>query len=82
MFTLFPIHDSFVGRLRDRLADLNELISNYTPNPVLVIINANPTDDLGIPTDAYGMLPLQFPVVCELNALDLIAVVCICSCRE
>ena len=35
-------------------ADLNELISNYTPNPVLVIINANPTDDLGIPTDAYG----------------------------
>ncbi len=26
---------------------------------MLVIINANPTDDLGIPTDAYGMLSLS-----------------------
>jgi 26S proteasome regulatory subunit N8 len=33
--------------------ELNEVIRNYTPNPVLVIINANPTDDLGIPTEAY-----------------------------
>jgi hypothetical protein len=50
----------FHHRHYPRLSDLNELISNYTPNPVLVIINANPTDDLGIPTDAYGMYPLEF----------------------
>ena len=36
-----------------RHSEINEVIKNYTPNPVLVIIDANPTDELGIPTEAY-----------------------------
>ena len=31
---------------------INELIKNYNPNPVLVIVDAKPKD-VGLPTDAY-----------------------------
>lgn len=33
--------------------EINELFRRSTPNPVLVIIDVNPKDDLEIPTDAY-----------------------------
>ena len=38
-----------------RAADLeiNEVFKKYTKSPVLVIIDVQPKDELGIPTDAY-----------------------------
>ena len=33
--------------------EINEIVKNYCTNPVLVIIDANPTNDLTIPTEAY-----------------------------
>lgn len=39
-------------KLKSSDLEINELFKKYTPNPVLVIINVQPSD-LGIPTDAY-----------------------------
>lgn len=33
--------------------EINEMMRKYTANPILVIIDVNPKDDLEIPTDAY-----------------------------
>ncbi|KAF5876074.1 putative 26s proteasome regulatory subunit rpn-8 protein [Botrytis fragariae] len=39
-------------KLRASDLEVNELFKRYTPNPLLVIINCQPTDS-GVPTDAY-----------------------------
>jgi 26S proteasome regulatory subunit N8 len=39
-------------KLKSSDLEINEMFKKYTSNPVLVIINVQPTD-LGIPTDAY-----------------------------
>ncbi|TGO16774.1 hypothetical protein BTUL_0024g00440 [Botrytis tulipae] len=39
-------------KLRASDLEVNELFKRYTPNPLLVIINCQPTDG-GVPTDAY-----------------------------
>jgi 26S proteasome regulatory subunit N8 len=39
-------------KLKSSDLEINQLFKNYTPNPVLVVINVQPSD-LGIPTDAY-----------------------------
>ncbi|KAF7959995.1 hypothetical protein EAE96_001596 [Botrytis aclada] len=39
-------------KLRASDLEVNELFKRYTPNPLLVIINCQPTDN-GVPTDAY-----------------------------
>ncbi|KAJ1972692.1 proteasome regulatory particle subunit [Dimargaris verticillata] len=40
-------------KLRSSDLEINELFKRYTPDPVLVIVNVQPKDDIGIPTDAY-----------------------------
>jgi 26S proteasome regulatory subunit N8 len=40
-------------RIRPADLEINELFRNYTPNPVLVIIDVRPQDSLEIPTNAY-----------------------------
>lgn len=40
-------------KIRPSDIDINELLRRYTPDPVLVIIDVNPQDDLEIPTSAY-----------------------------
>ncbi|KAJ1966994.1 proteasome regulatory particle subunit [Dispira parvispora] len=40
-------------KLRAADLEINELFKRYTPDPVLVIVNVQPKDDVGIPTDAY-----------------------------
>ncbi|KAJ1652991.1 proteasome regulatory particle subunit [Dispira simplex] len=40
-------------KLRTADLEINELFKRYTPDPVLVIVNVQPKDDVGIPTDAY-----------------------------
>jgi 26S proteasome regulatory subunit N8 len=40
-------------KIRPSDIDINELMRRYTPEPVLVIIDVNPKDDLEIPTSAY-----------------------------
>ncbi|KAJ1972408.1 proteasome regulatory particle subunit [Dimargaris xerosporica] len=40
-------------KLRSSDLEINELFKRYTPDPVLVIVNVEPKDDIGIPTDAY-----------------------------
>lgn len=34
--------------------EVNELLKKYTPNPVLVMIDVEHTDELGLPTEAYS----------------------------
>lgn len=40
-------------KIRPSDIDIHELMRRYTPEPVLVIIDVNPKDDLEIPTSAY-----------------------------
>eukprot|EP00808_Paulinella_micropora_P021010 g46568.t1 len=40
-------------KIRPPDLEINELIRKYTTDPVLVIIDVNPRDDLEIPTEAY-----------------------------
>ncbi|RKP40114.1 maintenance of mitochondrial structure and function-domain-containing protein [Dimargaris cristalligena] len=40
-------------KLRNSDLEINELFKRYTPDPVLVIVDVKPKDDIGIPTDAY-----------------------------
>eukprot|EP00455_Lapot_gusevi_P000527 TRINITY_DN1023_c0_g1_i1.p1 TRINITY_DN1023_c0_g1~~TRINITY_DN1023_c0_g1_i1.p1 ORF type:complete len:371 (-),score=144.56 TRINITY_DN1023_c0_g1_i1:200-1246(-) len=40
-------------KIRPADIEINEFIRNYVANPVMVIIDANPTDEIGIPTEAY-----------------------------
>jgi len=40
-------------KIRSSDIDINELMRRYTNDPVLVIIDVNPQDDLEIPTSAY-----------------------------
>ncbi|KAJ1912977.1 proteasome regulatory particle subunit [Tieghemiomyces parasiticus] len=40
-------------KLRNADLEINELFKRYTTDPVLVIVNVKPKDDIGIPTDAY-----------------------------
>jgi 26S proteasome regulatory subunit N8 len=40
-------------KIRPPDLEINELIRKYTADPVLVIIDVNPKDDLEIPTEAY-----------------------------
>jgi 26S proteasome regulatory subunit N8 len=40
-------------KIRPADIEINELIRKYTANPVLAIIDVNPTDELEIPTEAY-----------------------------
>jgi 26S proteasome regulatory subunit N8 len=35
------------------VSDVHELMRKYCPEPVLVIIDVNPVDELTIPTEAY-----------------------------
>lgn len=52
------------------IPEINELIRNYTPNPVLVVITANPTDDLAIPTEAYFSVENVAEVCPQSSATD------------
>jgi 26S proteasome regulatory subunit N8 len=36
--------------------DINELFKKYTPNPVLVMIDVEHADELGLPTEAYSSI--------------------------
>ena len=49
---------------------INEQLKRFTPNPVLVIIEAEPKD-LGLPTEAYIEVQEVHDVSCYLNNLSL-----------
>lgn len=40
-------------KIKSNDIEINELMRKYCANPVMVIIDANPQDDLNIPTEAY-----------------------------
>lgn len=42
-------------KLREADLDIHDLVSNYNPNPVLVIVDVQPKE-LGIPTKAYSVI--------------------------
>jgi 26S proteasome regulatory subunit N8 len=44
---------STASRIRPNDIEINELFKKYAPDPVLVTIDVNPVDELGIPTEAY-----------------------------
>ena len=63
---LFCVFESFVSarekivgwystgpKIRTADLEINEVFKKYTKNPVLVIIDVQPQDEMGIPTDAY-----------------------------
>lgn len=58
MFKKINAREKLVGwyhsgpKLRASDLDINELFKNYTPNPLLVIIDVQPKES-GVPTDAY-----------------------------
>ena len=47
------------------LSEINEVVRRYCPNPILVVVEVNPTDELSIPTQAYcavqDMSEVSFP---------------------
>ncbi|EKX44976.1 26S proteasome regulatory complex, subunit RPN8/PSMD7 [Guillardia theta CCMP2712] len=59
MFKKVNAREKIVGwystgpKIRASDLEINEVFKKYTKNPVLVIINVQPKDELDIPTDAY-----------------------------
>jgi 26S proteasome regulatory subunit N8 len=59
MFRKVSARENVVGwyssgpRIRPADIDINDLFKKYTPNPVLVIIDVQPKEDLELPTKAY-----------------------------
>ena len=57
--SIFSAREKIVGwystgpKIRTADLEINEVFKKYTKNPVLVIIDVHPQDELGIPTDAY-----------------------------
>mmetsp|Transcript_697 Transcript_697/g.1128 ORF Transcript_697/g.1128 Transcript_697/m.1128 type:complete len:247 (-) Transcript_697:99-839(-) len=59
MFKKVNAREKIVGwystgpKIRSADLEINEVFKRYTKNPILVIIDVQPQDELGIPTDAY-----------------------------
>ena len=62
MFKKVNAREKIVGwystgpKIRSSDLEINEVFKKFTKNPVLVIIDVQPKDELGIPTDAYVVI--------------------------